>query len=248
MSAFIAQHAGSLACCAKTSTLGDLSVISTKKLNTANFIVESSNKDVYTVVNSMNEENLNSACDLLEDILTEEKREPVWLVVGGGSALLVQRLSTRQTKDVDVMALREWEGNVISAYPLPESVKQAARTVAHELKLDPDWLNGAASLHFSDLSMFPSWFWQDLDTREYGQSLKISFIRRRGLILLKLCAALDRDQRRDLQDLVSLSAAAGELEEQLGWILKNIYETQTHPKLATILQELGHADLIYRFQ
>jgi hypothetical protein len=43
------------------------------------------------------------------------------------------------------MAQREWEKNVVSAYPLPDAVKHAAAKVAEELRLDPDWLNGSAS-------------------------------------------------------------------------------------------------------
>lgn len=195
----------------------------------------------------MNERNLITAFELLDEFLTSGKPAPVWLVVGGGSALLVQRFSTRQTKDVDVMALREWEGNIVSAYPLPDVVKQAATKVAEELRLNPDWLNGAASLHGIDLALLPSWFWQELDTREYGKNLKISFIGRKGLILLKLGAALDRDQRRDMEDLASLNATRAELEELLRWVLQNQYETSTHPKLPSLLQELGHADLISRF-
>lgn len=196
----------------------------------------------------MNEDSLTAALSLLDDFLTSGKADPVWLVVGGGSALLIQRLSARQTKDVDVMALREWEGNVVSAYPLPAAVKLAAGKVAQELRLDPDWINGAASLHSFDLASLPAWFRQDLDTREYGHNLKISFVRRKGLILLKLCAALDRDQRRDMEDLASLNATGAELEELLRWIFENVFETRTHPKLPTLLQELGHADLIHRFQ
>ncbi|MCF7730477.1 MAG: hypothetical protein K9N23_02275 [Akkermansiaceae bacterium] len=195
----------------------------------------------------MNEATLISAFELLDDFLTAGKTAPVWLVVGGGSALLVQRLSTRQTKDVDVMAMREWEGNVVSAYPLPASVKQAAARVAEELRLDPDWLNGAAALHGFDLSLLPAWFWQELDTREYGQNLKISFIGRKGLILLKLSAALDRDQRRDIEDLACLKPSSAEMEELLRWVLRNLHETTTHPKLPTLLRELQHADLIPGF-
>ena len=91
-------------------------------------------------------------------------------------------------------------------------------------------------------------FWQDLDTREYGLSLKISFVHRKGLILLKLYAALNRDQRRDMEDLVSLNPNDAELEEFLRWILNKVFENQTHPKLSLLLQELGPADLILRFQ
>ena len=195
----------------------------------------------------MNEQHLTTAFQLLNDFLTSEKSAPVWLVVGGGSALLVQRLSSRQTKDVDVMALRELEGTIISAYPLPDSVKQAASKVAEEFRLDADWLNGAASLHGIDLSLLPSWFWQEMDTREYGDILKISFIGRKGLILLKLSAALDRDQRRDIEDLICLKPTRAETDEFLHWVLHNINRTSTHPKLPTLLQELGHADLISKF-
>ena len=195
----------------------------------------------------MNDTSLITALELLDDFLTSGKSAPVWLVVGGGSALLVHRLSTRQTKDVDVMALREWEGNVVSAYPLPDAVKHAAAKVAEELRLDPDWLNGAASLHGIDLSALPSWFWQEIDTREFGSHLKVSFIGRKGLILLKLSAALDRDQRRDLEDLACLQPTRTEVEEFLRWVLRHIHETSTHPKLPSLLHELGHADLIPGF-
>lgn len=195
----------------------------------------------------MDESNLIAALELLDDFLTEAKAGPVWLVVGGGSALLAQRFGSRQTNDVDVMALREWDGNVVSAHPLPDAVKRAAASVVEELRLDPDWLNGAASLLGFDFSLLPAWFWQELDTREYGQSLKISFIGRKGLILLKLSAALDRDQRRDMEDLACLNASRTELEILLRWVLQNTHETSTHPKIPNLLHELGHADLIPRF-
>lgn len=195
----------------------------------------------------MNEDDLTRALNLLGEFLADGRSAPVWLVVGGGSALLVQRLSTRPTKDVDVMALREWEGNIISAYPLPAAIKDAAAQVAVELRLESDWLNGAASLHGFDLSLLPTSFWQDIDTREYGQTLKVSFIGRPGLILLKLSAALDRDQRRDVEDLLSLSPTRAETEESLRWVLRHLHGTITHPKLHHLLQELGHADLIPAF-
>ena len=192
----------------------------------------------------MDETGLTSALNLLGEFLAAGASPPVWLVVGGGSALLVQRLSPRPTKDVDVMALREFEGNIISAYPLPAAVKQAAAKVADELRLDSDWLNGAASLHGFDLALLPSHFWQDFETREYGLNLKISFIGRPGLILLKLSAALDRDQRRDIEDLLNLKPTRTETEESLRWVLRHLHGTTTHPKLHPLLQELGHADLI----
>lgn len=190
---------------------------------------------------------LNKTLHLLGEFLAADSFTPVWLVVGGGSALLAQRLSTRPTKDVDVMALREWEGNVISAYPLPAAVKQAAAKVAIEMRLDSNWLNGAASLHGFDFSLVPNSFWQNLDTRAYGESLKVSFIGRPGLILLKFCAALDRDQRRDIEDLLSLKPTLQETEESLRWALQHFHGSATHLKLHPLLLEIGHAELIPKF-
>ena len=47
---------------------------------------------------------------------------------------------------------------------------------------------------------------------------------------------------------ISLDPSAAELEENLRWILKNIFESQSHPKIPTVLTELGHADFTHRFQ
>ncbi len=97
----------------------------------------------------MDEANLTVALELLDDFLTEGKAAPVWLVVGGGSALLAQRFGSRQTKD--------------------------------------------------------------------------------------------------MEDLACLNASRTELEVLLRWVLQNTHETSTHPKIPTLLHELGHADLIPRF-
>ena len=65
--------------------------------------------------------------------------------------------------------------------------------------------------------------------------------------MLKLSAALDRDQRRDLEDLSCLKPTRAEVEELLLWVLRNIHDTTTHPKLPHLIHELGYADLIPRF-
>jgi len=191
----------------------------------------------------MNESALMSTLSLLGEFLTESGSSPTWLVVGGGSALLAHRLSSRPTMDVDVMALREWEGNIVSAYPLPIAIKNAAARVAAELNLDQDWLNSAASLHGFDLSQLPKRFWEDLETHEFGDQLKVSFIGRPGLILLKFAAALGRDQRRDIEDLLCLQPTRNETAESLNWLLRHFHDRETHPKIPTLLQEIGHADL-----
>lgn len=195
----------------------------------------------------MNEAALDTALILLGQFLAEIGSAPIWLVVGGGSALLAQHLSIRQTKDVDVMALREWEGNVISAYPLPAAVKQAAAWVAIECQLDAHWLNSSAAKHGFDFSLLPTHFWQDLTTRAYGERLKVSFIGRSGLILFKLSAAMDRDQERDMEDLRCLQPNRQETFDSLQWLLRHLYERNSHPKIPILLQHIGHADLIPEF-
>ena len=87
-------------------------------------------------------------------------------------------------------------------------------------------------------------FWQDLDTREYGCYLKISFIGRYGLLLLKLCSALERSEQRDIDDLIQLQPQSLELQELLNWLLYSHYQIRSHPKLSDLLTRLGHANLI----
>lgn len=195
----------------------------------------------------MTTETLTEALELLGEVLSAGGAEPVWLVVGGGSALLMQRLGARQTKDVDVMALREWEGEVVSAYPLPDGLREAAEKVAGELQLDRAWVNCAVTHHGMDFQRVPATFWHGVETREYGEKLKISFMGRPGMILLKLLAALERDQQRDLEDLKCLNPSGGEIEEQLGWALARLNEPPEQSKISNLLITLGHADLIPRF-
>jgi hypothetical protein len=65
----------------------------------------------------MNEDDLSKALHLLGEFLADGSSAPVWLVVGGGSALLAQRLSNRPTKDVDVMPCAS--GKAMSSAPIP---------------------------------------------------------------------------------------------------------------------------------
>lgn len=192
----------------------------------------------------MNQSSLTEALELLGENLAEARKESVWLLVGGGSALLIQSLSNRQTRDVDVLALRELEGDIVHAHPLPQGLIEAVAKVAAELRLPSNWLNGAASLHGLDFNTVLPKFWQDLDTREYGCYLKISFVGRYGLLLLKLCSALERSEQRDIDDLIQLQPQALELQELLNWLLYSHYQIRSHPKLSDLLTRLGHANLI----
>jgi hypothetical protein len=196
----------------------------------------------------LSQQTLEEALGLLGNLLANRKGSGFWLVVCGGSALLAQEIISRSTEDVDILAMRDWDGGVDPAFPLPEALKVAAAQVADELRLGGNWLNGAASLHFPDLHLLPASFWQDLETRDYGHYLKISFVNRSGQILLKTYAALNRAKPRDLDDLRVLSPTGAETETAVRWVLDHIQGLSHRDKLADLLTHLGHDHLVPTFQ
>lgn len=196
----------------------------------------------------LNQQNLDEALRLLGNLLAARKGSGFWLVVGGGSALLAQEIISRSTEDVDILAMRDWEGGVDYAYPLPESLLQAAADVAEELHLGRNWLNSAASMHFPDLHRLPASFWQELEDREYCPYLKISFVTRSGQIQLKTYAALNRAKPRDLDDLRILAPDSAETESAVRWVIDSIPVLSHRDKLPDLLTHLGHAHLIPTFQ
>lgn len=196
----------------------------------------------------LSQQNLEEALHLLGNLLAARKGDGFWLVVCGGSALLAQKIITRSTEDVDILAMRDWEGGVDRAYPMPVALKLAATQVADELHLGGNWLNSAASLHFPDLHLLPESFWQELETREYGHYLKISFVTRSGQIQLKTYAALNRAKPRDLDDLRTLGPTSVETEAAVRWVLDHLPVLSHRDKLPDLLTLLGHAHLIPKFQ
>jgi hypothetical protein len=196
----------------------------------------------------LSQQNLEQALQLLGKVLAARRASGFWLVVCGGSALLAQEIISRSTEDVDILAMRDQEGGVDVAFPMPPTLKEAAAAVADELKLGGNWLNSAASMHFPDLHLLPASFWQDLDTRDYGDYLKISFVTRAGQIQLKMYAALNRAKPRDLDDLRILAPTSDETADALRWVLDRIAVLAHRDKLPDLLNHLGHAHLIPTFQ
>ena len=196
----------------------------------------------------LNQQILAEALQLLGQVLSMRNTDGYWLVVCGGSALLAQRTISRSTHDVDILAMRDWEGGVDGAFPMPDALKEAAMQVADELRLRGNWLNSAASMHFPDLHLLPASFWQELETRDYGHHLRISFVTRPGQIQLKIYAALNRSEARDFEDLRALAPDAGETEACLRWIISSFPVLTHHDRLPDLLTYLGHADLIPGFR
>lgn len=196
----------------------------------------------------LSQQNLDEALKLLANLLATRNGAAFWLIVCGGSALLAQEIISRSTEDVDILAIRDWDGGVDHAFPMPEALKEAAAHVADELHLGGNWLNNADSLHYPDLHLLPASFWHELKTRDYGHYLKISFVTRSGQIQLKTYAALNRAKPRDLDDLRTLAPTSAETEAAVRWVLDHIPVLSHRDKLPDLLTHLGHAILILTFQ
>jgi hypothetical protein len=197
---------------------------------------------------NLSREVIEDALSLLGQLLDATKSRSYGLVVCGGSALLAKRIVTRVTHDVDLIALRDLDGEIFDAYPLPHELKEAAESVAAELDLESDWLNSAAAFHLPGLHALPPFFWQDLDSRRYGERLSVSYLGRSGQILLKFYAALNRAEARDLDDLQALGPNEQETIATLHWIFAHVPILSHRHQLSTLLTHLGHDLLIDRYK
>lgn len=196
----------------------------------------------------LNPENFEQALQLLGELLTARKTAHYDLVVCGGSALLATGLVSRSTHDVDVLARKNPDGEVFRAHPLPEELLQAAGEVARELGLESHWLNSSASFHFPDFDALPNSFWVDLDIHDFGDCLRVRFVTRSGQIILKLYAALNRAETRDIEDLLALNPDATETEAGLDWLLDSIPGLTHRNRVPELLTALGHDELTERFR
>lgn len=185
----------------------------------------------------------DGALTLLGEVLEGRNMAPCHLVVCGGAALRAAAIVSRVTRDVDVLAQRgEIDGELSSAYPMSESLKQAVAEVATELNLPANWLNASTSMLIGDLESLPAEVWQDLHEKAYGPRLRISYIGRAGLIVLKFKAAIGRQEGRDLDDLMALAPDAQTCRRAVAWLRRNGMDTASETRLQQILTTLGHGN------
>lgn len=184
----------------------------------------------------------NDALKLLGEVLEGRYAGPFHLVVCGGAALREVEIVSRVTKDVDVLAVRgAVDGEVSAAWPLPEELKQSVAEVAAELGLPGDWLNASTSLLVGPLDELPREVWSDLHETSYGSRLRISYIGRAGQIPLKLHAALDRNEARDLDDLRALAPTAEECRKAERWLRETVgIDAVKQRRLEEIFKIFGH--------
>jgi hypothetical protein len=193
-------------------------------------------------------ERVTRALEMVGKLLTQRRQGPYHLVVCGGSALVARGLISRSTIDVDLLAsVNHLEGECEIRplpYPMPADLTKAARDVAGEMDLRANWLNGNASLMFPELGDLPEWFWRDVERRPYGMDLTVDYISRRGQLLLKVYAALNREEERDVEDLRALAPDRTETLEAVRWVLRNMTALEHRERLPHLLGIFGHEDII----
>lgn len=190
---------------------------------------------------------LDSALTLLEGRLGLNGSLPVGIVVCGGSALIATGLVSRTTKDVDIVALVDESGALLSPAPLPEALSVAAREVALALELDENWLNNGPSSDDGGLFQagLPKGFSLRLHKKEYGPQLTVYFIDRVDQIYFKAFAAADRAGYH-VDDLMALNPSPDEMEQAAMWALTHDPSDGFRIIMKSMLEQLGYAEVAKR--
>jgi len=116
------------------------------------------------------------------------------------------------------------------------------------MNLNANWVNASVSLLALSSDDYPTDFLTDLEEKDYGTHLSITFLGRTGLIYLKLHAAIDPTRNRrvvDLEDLQQLNPTRTETGRVLAWLRSHeLITTANEKETHQVLQTLGHEDLL----
>lgn len=174
------------------------------------------------------------------------KTERYSLVVCGGSALLACELVSRVTKDVDVVALRDDTGELVSPAPLPEAIINAAARASKDLSLPADWLNNGPSSGPGGLFQvgLPDQIVSRFLTVDYGPCLAVHYVGRLDQICFKLYAAVDQMGSYHGQDLIALNPNVEELGFAIKWVKTQDSSEGFLQMLRLYLTSIAHADAV----
>ena len=162
------------------------------------------------------------------------------LVVIGGSALLAVGLSTRPTRDVDVVALLA-DRELIDPRPFPAELIVARDRVARDFGLPENWLNpGPADL--LDFGL-PEGLVERLEGHDYGASLAVHFASRFDQIHFKLYAMVDQGAGKHEADLRALKPTQAELLAAARWTRAHDPSEGFREQLLATLAHLGVEDV-----
>jgi len=178
--------------------------------------------------------------ELLEALgqLLEAQGHTYTLITVGGGSLLLQRLSVRPTRDLDVIAVGNGEA-LRKAEVLPTPLLAAARDVGVAAGVGENWLNaGPASL--MDLGL-PAGFDERAEVRRFG-GLTLHIASRFDQICFKLYAAVDQAPSKHLDDLRLLEPTAEELVAAARWSMTHDPSEGYRGQLLALLRKLGVPD------
>lgn len=164
---------------------------------------------------------------------------PTRALIVGGANLVLRDVISRQTGDVDTLALLGADGDLICPQPLPDVLREAAREVSLTLGLDdPDWFNAQVAENWAACwpDRLPPGLDTDIEWLTYG-ALEIGLVGRLTLIPLKLHAVVDRarvrfgprfqvtgadfggdEAQKHLRDLLALAPSDDELRVAGTWV------------------------------
>jgi hypothetical protein len=166
----------------------------------------------------------------------EERGVAYALITVGGGSLLLQRLSVRPTRDLDVIAVRDGKA-FRKAEVLPAPLLEAARDVGIAAGVGENWLNtGPADL--MDFGL-PAGFEERAEVRRFG-SLTLHIASRLDQICFKLYAAVDQaPASKHLDDLRLLEPTREELVVAARWSMSHDPSEGYRGQLLALLRMLG---------
>ncbi len=194
----------------------------------------------------LGKENVDRIFKALERQIEIHGGKPVSLVVIGGTALVVQEVTSRTTRDVDILGEAiEKEGRVEirKMEEIPEFLKKAAAVVQRDFNLPENWLNTGPASQI-DLGLPPG-FESRLVRKKYGDYLTVYFASRIDLIHFKLFAAVDRGGYH-VEDLKLLNPSEEEMEQAARWVLTHDVSPEFREILKQCLKELGYGKVTER--
>lgn len=134
-----------------------------------------------------------------------------------------------------MIAVAPGDDPLTSTHQLPPELAEAAEDVGVALGLDADWLNtGALGVLSGNL---PEGYEERLTSETFG-NLIVSSVSRQDLIRLKVYAAADEGPGSvHIQDIVTLSITADELDDASAWVADR-YPAGPIPELQEVVGQL----------